>query len=60
MKEFVLHLLVLSHVYMVPHLKRECEQKLELGLLTMDNLLDFYMQIHPFIANRQTLRNFNW
>lgn len=41
-KEFVLHLLVLSHVYVVPHLKHECEQKLELGLLTIDNVVDVF------------------
>ncbi|ESW28717.1 hypothetical protein PHAVU_002G011700 [Phaseolus vulgaris] len=40
MEEFVLHLLVLSHVYMVPHLKFECGQNLELGLLSIDNLVD--------------------
>ncbi|TKY70654.1 BTB/POZ and TAZ domain-containing protein 4 [Spatholobus suberectus] len=42
MDEFVLHLLVLSHVYVVPHLKRKCEQKLELGLLTIDNVVDVF------------------
>ena len=42
MQEFVLHLLVLSHAFAIPHLKRECEQKLELGLLTMDNVVDIY------------------
>ncbi|XP_004511846.1 BTB/POZ and TAZ domain-containing protein 4 [Cicer arietinum] len=42
MEEFVLHLLVLSHVYSVPHLKRLCEQKLELGLLNIDNVVDVF------------------
>jgi len=42
MDEFVLPLLVLSHVYKVPHLKCECEQKLELDLLNIDNLVDVF------------------
>ena len=37
MEAYVLHLLVLSHVFMVPHLKRECEQNLESSFLTIDN-----------------------
>ncbi|QCD91404.1 transcription regulator [Vigna unguiculata] len=65
MDEFVLHLLVLSHVYMVPHLKCECEQKLELGLLTIDNLVDVF-QLALFcdaprlslICHRKILKNF--
>ncbi|KAI4315062.1 hypothetical protein L6164_027909 [Bauhinia variegata] len=40
MEEYVLHLLVLSHAFMVPHLKRECEEKLEVGLLNVDNVVD--------------------
>ncbi|KAJ7944516.1 BTB/POZ and TAZ domain protein [Quillaja saponaria] len=42
MEEFVMHLMVLSHVFVVPHLKRECEQKLELGLLTINNVTDVF------------------
>ena len=42
MEEFALHLLVLSHVFVVPHLKRECEHKLELGLLTVENVVDIF------------------
>ncbi|KAF7828623.1 BTB/POZ and TAZ domain-containing protein 4 [Senna tora] len=41
-KKFVLHLLVLSHAYVVPHLKRECEQILELDFLTIDNVIDVF------------------
>ncbi|KAI4327356.1 hypothetical protein L6164_019828 [Bauhinia variegata] len=40
MEEFVLHLLVLSHAFAVPHLKRECEKKLQEGLLNIDNVVD--------------------
>ncbi|XVF17536.1 hypothetical protein REPUB_Repub10bG0131600 [Reevesia pubescens] len=42
MKEFVLPLLVLSHTYVVPRLKRVCEQQLEHGLLTLENLTDVF------------------
>ncbi|KAK3020993.1 hypothetical protein RJ639_045458 [Escallonia herrerae] len=40
MKNFVLHLLVLSHCYSVPSLKRVCIHVLEQGWLTMDNVID--------------------
>eukprot|EP01018_Ginkgo_biloba_P014652 Gb_10793 [translate_table: standard] len=40
MKKFVLHLLVLSHVFLVPSLKLTCTQNLEHGLLTTDNVID--------------------
>ncbi|GLT46797.1 hypothetical protein SLA2020_205270 [Shorea laevis] len=42
MREFVLHLLVLSHVHVVPQLKRLCEQQLEQGLLTLENVVDVF------------------
>lgn len=42
MEEFALHLLVLSHVYVVPHLKQECERQLEDGLLTTENVVDIF------------------
>ncbi|KAJ7952764.1 BTB/POZ and TAZ domain protein [Quillaja saponaria] len=42
MDEFVMHLLVLSHVFVVPQLKRACEQTLELGFLTIDNVIDIF------------------
>ncbi|XP_057528986.1 BTB/POZ and TAZ domain-containing protein 4 [Amaranthus tricolor] len=42
MKEYILHLLVLSHVYVVPYLKRECERQLENGLLNIENLIDVF------------------
>ncbi|WOK94408.1 hypothetical protein Cni_G03110 [Canna indica] len=40
MNQFVLHLLVLSHVFVIPTLKKECIQQLEGGLLTVDNVVD--------------------
>ncbi|XP_052205808.1 BTB/POZ and TAZ domain-containing protein 4 [Diospyros lotus] len=40
MEDFVLHLLVLSHAYAVPHLKRACEWHLERRMLTIENVVD--------------------
>ncbi|XP_021275262.1 BTB/POZ and TAZ domain-containing protein 4 isoform X2 [Herrania umbratica] len=42
MKEYVLLLLVLSHAYVVPQLKQICEQHLEHGLLTIENVIDVF------------------
>lgn len=42
MEDYVLHLLVLSHVFAVPQLKRECEHQLEQGLLTTENVVDIF------------------
>ncbi|KAF9621194.1 hypothetical protein IFM89_016688, partial [Coptis chinensis] len=42
MDEYVLPLLVLSHVFMVPSLKRVCEQQLETRLLTEENVVDVF------------------
>ncbi|MCL7032302.1 hypothetical protein MKW94_025848 [Papaver nudicaule] len=42
MNEFILPLLVLSHVFVIPPLKRECERQLENGLLTTDNVVDIF------------------
>ena len=42
MEEFVLHLLVLSHVFVVPDLKRTCVQKLVRGFLTTENVVDIF------------------
>lgn len=65
MKEFVLHLLVLSHAYVVPHLKRECEQKLELDDLNIDNVIDVFQLALlcdaprlGLICHRKILKNF--
>ncbi|XAR71043.1 Histone acetyltransferase [Bertholletia excelsa] len=40
MKKFVLHLLVLSHYYLVPSLKRVCIHLLEQGWITTENVID--------------------
>lgn len=40
MKKYVLHLLVLSHTYIVPSLKRVCIQLLEQGWLNKENVVD--------------------
>ncbi|KAF5728766.1 BTB and TAZ domain protein 3 isoform 1 [Tripterygium wilfordii] len=40
MKKFVLHLLVLSHTYSVPSLKRLCIYHMEQGWMTKENVID--------------------
>ncbi|XP_073118355.1 BTB/POZ and TAZ domain-containing protein 3 [Elaeis guineensis] len=40
MKKFVLHLLVMSHTFSVPSLKRVCIRELETALLTLENVVD--------------------
>ncbi|WZZ24065.1 hypothetical protein YC2023_007466 [Brassica napus] len=40
MEDFAMHLLVLSHVYVVPHLKRVCESQFENTLLNKENVID--------------------
>ncbi|KAJ9170576.1 hypothetical protein P3X46_018674 [Hevea brasiliensis] len=42
MEEFVLHLLVLSHVFVVPELKKICAHKLEQSFLTTENVVDIF------------------
>nr|GMC66301.1 BTB/POZ and TAZ domain-containing protein 4-like [Ipomoea batatas] len=42
MKEHALSLLVLSHSYMVPQLKRECEWVIEHGLINTENAVDIF------------------
>ena len=42
MKEFILHLLVLSHVFVVPDLKKTCVQKLVQGSLIIENVVDIF------------------
>ncbi|KAK4416327.1 BTB/POZ and TAZ domain-containing protein 4 [Sesamum alatum] len=42
MKEFALPLLVLSHAYAVPQLKRLCESWLEHRLMTTENVIDIF------------------
>uniref|UniRef100_A0A1J3G5K3 BTB/POZ and TAZ domain-containing protein 5 n=1 Tax=Noccaea caerulescens TaxID=107243 RepID=A0A1J3G5K3_NOCCA len=42
MEDFAIHLLVLSHVYVVPHLKRLCESQFENVLLNEENVIDVF------------------
>ncbi|KAI3500343.1 hypothetical protein L1887_36163 [Cichorium endivia] len=42
MEEHVLSLLVLSHSFIVPRLKRECEHQLEHKFLNVDNVVDVF------------------
>lgn len=42
MEDFAMHLLVLSHVYVVPHLKRVCESQFENSLLNKENVIDIF------------------
>ncbi|XP_077233632.1 BTB/POZ and TAZ domain-containing protein 4-like [Tasmannia lanceolata] len=42
MNKFILHLLVLSHVFVIPSLKQECVQQLEKGLITKENVIDIF------------------
>ncbi|PRQ48175.1 putative histone acetyltransferase [Rosa chinensis] len=65
MEEFVVALLVLSHLYAVSPLKRECEQKLEGGLLTKENVVDIFQLALlcdaprlSLICHRMILKNF--
>lgn len=65
MEDYVLHLLVLSHVFVVPLLKRECELQLEHGLLTNENVVDIFQLALlcdaprlSLICHRMILRNF--
>ncbi|XP_043709551.1 BTB/POZ and TAZ domain-containing protein 4-like [Telopea speciosissima] len=55
MKKYGLHLLVLSHVFVVPQLKRVCEQKLEQNLLTVENVVDIFQLSLLCDAPRLTL-----
>lgn len=38
----MLHLLVLSHTFVIPRLKRVCERRLENGFLTIENIVDIF------------------
>ncbi|KAJ4914145.1 BTB/POZ and TAZ domain-containing protein 5 [Raphanus sativus] len=42
MEDFAMHLLVLSHVYVVPQLKRVCESHFENTLLNKENVIDVF------------------
>lgn len=65
MKKFVLHLLVLSHSYSVPSLKRICIHVLGHGWLTTENVIDVLQLARncdaprlSFICLRMVLRDF--
>ncbi|KAK6116774.1 hypothetical protein DH2020_049507 [Rehmannia glutinosa] len=65
MKKFVLHLLVLSHSYAVPSLKRVCEHVLEQGWLSKENVIDVLQLARScdaprlaFICLRMVVRDF--
>lgn len=67
MEEFALHLLVLSHVYVVPQLKRICEWHLEKGLINLENVIDvFQLSLLcdaprlSLICHRMIMRNFDY
>lgn len=48
-------LLVLSHVFVVPQLKRVCERRLEHGFLTVENVTDIFQLALLCDAPRLTL-----
>uniref|UniRef100_A0A803PEC1 BTB/POZ and TAZ domain-containing protein 4 n=2 Tax=Cannabis sativa TaxID=3483 RepID=A0A803PEC1_CANSA len=67
MDEFALHLLVLSHVYVIPQLKRECERKIEHGLMMIntENVVDIFQLALlcdaprlSFVCHRMICNNF--
>ncbi|PSR87926.1 BTB/POZ and TAZ domain-containing protein [Actinidia chinensis var. chinensis] len=65
LEKYFLHLLVLSHAYVVPHLKRACECRLEQGLLTVENVIDTFQLALlcdaprlSLICHRLILKNF--
>ncbi|XP_009780836.1 BTB/POZ and TAZ domain-containing protein 3 [Nicotiana sylvestris] len=55
MKKFVLHLLVVSHAYSVPSLKRVCINHLEQGWLNLENVIDVLQLARSCDAPRLTL-----
>ena len=55
MNQFVLHLVVLSHVFVIPTLKNVCVQQLERGLLTTENVVDVFQLAKLFDAPRLCL-----
>ncbi|KAH8503235.1 hypothetical protein H0E87_014506 [Populus deltoides] len=65
MEDYVLHLLVLSHVFVVPALKQICIQQLEHGFLTSENVVDIFQLALlcdaprlSLICHRMILKNF--
>ncbi|WCJ31400.1 BTB and TAZ domain protein 4 [Euphorbia peplus] len=65
-EEFVLHLLVLSHVFVIVELKKVCVERLVQGFLTPENVVDIFQLALlcdaprlSFICHRMVVRNFN-
>lgn len=65
MKEYVLHLLVLSHVFVIPELKRMCVQLADEEFLTAENVVDVFQLALlcdaprlSLICHRMILHNF--
>ncbi|XP_058081407.1 BTB/POZ and TAZ domain-containing protein 4-like [Magnolia sinica] len=65
MDEFSLHLLVLSHVFVISSLKKACSHRFEMGLLTDDNVVDVFQMAHlcdaprlRLICHRLIVKNF--
>lgn len=65
MEDYVVHLLVLSHVFVVPALKQICIQQLEHGFLTSENAVDIFQLALlcdaprlSLICHRMILKNF--
>ena len=50
MEKYALHLLVLSHAYVVTFIKNLCAQELEKGLLTVENVIDVLKVTKTFIV----------
>lgn len=51
-EDYVLHLLVLSCVFGLSQLKRECEHQLDQGSLTTENLVDIFQLALLYDARR--------
>lgn len=67
MEEFAIHLLVLSHSFIVPHLKKECQWYIEKrrGMLNVENVMDMFQLALlcdaprlSLICHRMILNNF--
>ncbi|KAL0921769.1 hypothetical protein M5K25_008876 [Dendrobium thyrsiflorum] len=65
MKQYVMHLLVLSHAFGVSSLKKLCVEKLEKGLLNLENVVDVFQLGQlcdaprlSLLCNRMIINNF--
>ncbi|KAI0516559.1 hypothetical protein KFK09_009236 [Dendrobium nobile] len=57
MKQYVMHLLVLSHAFGVSSLKKLCVEKLEKELLNLENVVDLLQLGQLCDAPRLSLRD---